>query len=112
MAGWTVAEVGRQPWIVWGLMKTTDAVSPVPASSVALSLLAFLGIYGILGLLDIWLLQKYARLGPPATPAPVAGSDSGPGGRSFDGPNGGAGGTPAPESTGEANAENPARTIS
>ena len=67
MAGWTVAEVGRQPWIVWGLMKTADAVSPVPASSVALSLFAFLVVYGILGVVDIWLLCKYARLGPETT---------------------------------------------
>jgi cytochrome bd-type quinol oxidase subunit 1 len=42
---------------------------------VALSLLAFLGIYGILGLLDIWLLQKYARLGPPAPDPADAGAD-------------------------------------
>lgn len=65
MAGWTVAEVGRQPWIVWGMMKTSDAVSPVPGYSVAISLLAFLVIYTILGLVDIWLLRKYALLGPP-----------------------------------------------
>lgn len=65
MAGWMLAEVGRQPWIVYGLMRTSDAVSPVPASSVAISLLAFIVIYTALGLLDIWLLVKYARKGPP-----------------------------------------------
>ncbi len=65
MAGWTLAEVGRQPWIVWGVMKTADAASPIPTSSVALSLLAFIAIYGVLGLVAIWLLRKYARLGPP-----------------------------------------------
>ncbi|GHV54525.1 cytochrome ubiquinol oxidase subunit I [Deltaproteobacteria bacterium] len=64
MAGWCLAEVGRQPWIVWGMMRTNDAVSPVPASSVALSLFAFMIIYAILGLVDIWLLRKYALLGP------------------------------------------------
>jgi cytochrome d ubiquinol oxidase subunit I len=72
MAGWTLAEVGRQPWIVWGVMKTKDAASPVPASSVALSLLAFIVVYAALGLVAVWLLRKYARLGPPAlrpTPA-------------------------------------------
>jgi cytochrome d ubiquinol oxidase subunit I len=67
MAGWTVAEVGRQPWIVWGLMRTADAVSPVPGSSVALSLLAFVALYSALGATDIWLLVKYARLGPAKT---------------------------------------------
>lgn len=70
MAGWTVAEVGRQPWIVWGMMKTADAVSPVPASSVALSILAFIGIYTVLGVLDIWLLRKYAMKGPDQLPGP------------------------------------------
>lgn len=66
MAGWMLAEVGRQPWIVYGLMRTSDAVSPVPASSVALSLLAFIVVYTALGILDIYLLIKYARKGPKA----------------------------------------------
>ena len=59
-------EVGRQPWIVYGLMRTSDAVSPVPTSSVALSLAAFAVIYTALGILDIYLLAKYARKGPHA----------------------------------------------
>lgn len=62
--GWTVAEVGRQPWIVYGLMRTADAVSPIPASSVAVSLTAFIVVYTVLGLLDIYLLRKYACKGP------------------------------------------------
>ncbi len=66
MAGWAVAEIGRQPWIVYGMMRTTDAVSPVPASSVAVSLLAFGAVYTLLGVLDIYLLRKYARKGPAA----------------------------------------------
>ncbi len=64
MAGWTLAEVGRQPWIVYRLMRTSDAVSPVPSSSVAISLAAFIAIYAILGAIDIFLLVKYARKGP------------------------------------------------
>ena len=47
--GWTLAEVGRQPWMVYGLMKTADAVSPIAVSQVALSLTAFLLVYGVLG---------------------------------------------------------------
>jgi cytochrome d ubiquinol oxidase subunit I len=66
MAGWTLAEVGRQPWIVYGLMRTGDAASPVPGSSVALSLLAFLLVYGCLGLAAVWLLGKNACAGPAA----------------------------------------------
>ena len=73
MAGWTVAEVGRQPWIVYNLMRTSDAVSPVPAQSVLVSFLAFLAIYTVLGIADIWLLRKFARKGPePANTAEEA----------------------------------------
>ncbi len=66
MAGWAVAEIGRQPWIVYGLMRTSDAVSPVPTSSVGISLVAFIVIYSFLGILDIYLLRKYALKGPEA----------------------------------------------
>lgn len=66
MAGWAVAEIGRQPWIVYNLMRTSDAVSPVPASSVATSLVAFCVVYTFLGVLDIYLLRKYAIKGPKA----------------------------------------------
>lgn len=66
MLGWAVAEIGRQPWIVYGLMRTSDAVSPVPASSVSISLLGFIVVYSILGILDIYLLRKYALKGPDA----------------------------------------------
>ncbi|WP_022849967.1 cytochrome ubiquinol oxidase subunit I [Limisalsivibrio acetivorans] len=65
--GWIVAEVGRQPWIVYGLMKTSDAVSVnITTSQVFLSLLGFLVFYGTLGVVDIYLLFKFARKGPEA----------------------------------------------
>ncbi len=64
MLGWAVAEVGRQPWIVYGLMRTTDAVSPVPPGNVAISLVAFIVVYTMLGLIDIYLLRKNAIKGP------------------------------------------------
>ena len=64
MAGWTVAEVGRQPWIVNKLMLTVQGISSVPASNVALSLGAFVVIYGLLGALDIYLLRRFAIKGP------------------------------------------------
>lgn len=63
-AGWALAEIGRQPWIVYGLMRTADAVSPVPASNVAISLTAFIAVYSALGIVDICLLRKYACKGP------------------------------------------------
>jgi cytochrome d ubiquinol oxidase subunit I len=63
--GWLVAELGRQPWIVWGVLKTTDAVSKsVTATQVLLSLLGFTVLYGFLGVIDIFLLVKYAKKGP------------------------------------------------
>jgi cytochrome d ubiquinol oxidase subunit I len=62
--GWMVAEVGRQPWIVYGLMKTSDAVSPITAMQVNVSLPVFIILYSFLGAVDIYLLIKYARKGP------------------------------------------------
>ena len=63
--GWLVAEVGRQPWIVYNVLKTADAVSKnVSATQVAISLAGFTILYGGLGIIDIYLLTKYARKGP------------------------------------------------
>jgi cytochrome bd ubiquinol oxidase subunit I len=64
-AGWIVAEVGRQPWIVYGMLKTADGVSrSVSTGQVFLSLVLFVLLYGSLGVVDIYLLAKYARRGP------------------------------------------------
>ncbi|MDY0275167.1 MAG: cytochrome ubiquinol oxidase subunit I [Desulfomicrobium sp.] len=63
-AGWIVAEVGRQPWIVYGLMRTADAVSPIVTSEVAFSLVALTVLYALLGAVDIYLLYKFAKKGP------------------------------------------------
>jgi cytochrome d ubiquinol oxidase subunit I len=63
-AGWFLAEVGRQPWIVYGLMKTADAVSPISISQVSLSMLAFVLIYGLLGLAGLFLIAAHAQKGP------------------------------------------------
>ncbi|GBF10941.1 cytochrome ubiquinol oxidase subunit I [Tepidibacillus sp. HK-1] len=62
--GWVVAEVGRQPWIVYGLMKTADAVSPIPASNVLTTLIGVVVFYTILIVADLYLLVKYAKMGP------------------------------------------------
>ena len=63
--GWVVAEVGRQPWIVYGVLKTSDAVSKsVSMGQVIGSLAGFTLLYGFLGAVDIYLLVKYARKGP------------------------------------------------
>jgi len=63
--GWIVAEMGRQPWIVYGVLKTADAVSKnISTIQVVMSLLGFTVLYGGLGVIDIYLLAKYARKGP------------------------------------------------
>ncbi len=62
--GWTLSEVGRQPWIVYGVMKTADAVSPLATIQVALSAIGFIAVYTLLGIADFYLLFKYARRGP------------------------------------------------
>ncbi|QCQ20782.1 cytochrome ubiquinol oxidase subunit I [Desulfoglaeba alkanexedens] len=63
-AGWVVAEVGRQPWVVYGVMKTSDAVSPIAAQQVAVSLAAFVLVYSLLGAAAFYLIGRHARRGP------------------------------------------------
>jgi cytochrome d ubiquinol oxidase subunit I len=63
--GWLLTEVGRQPWVVYGLLKTADAVSPnVSAGMVLTSLVVFTVIYGILIVIDVYLLMKSVKSGP------------------------------------------------
>ena len=63
-AGWVLAEVGRQPWIVYGLMRTSEASSLVAGSQVLISLVAFILVYGVLGCLGFYLMAKHAIRGP------------------------------------------------
>lgn len=62
--GWTIAELGRQPWIVYGLMRISDAVSQVPAGQVLATLIVFILLYSLLGGVNFYLIFKYARKGP------------------------------------------------
>jgi cytochrome d ubiquinol oxidase subunit I len=66
--GWVLAEVGRQPWIVYGLMKTSDAASPIAASQVWFTLTAFVVIYGLLGAVGAFLMVRHVRQGPAPSP--------------------------------------------
>jgi cytochrome bd ubiquinol oxidase subunit I len=71
--GWIVSEVGRQPWIVYGIMRTSDAVSKaISVPQVLGSLLGFTLLYALLGFVDIYLLAKFARRGPDEVAVPVA----------------------------------------
>ncbi len=75
-AGWILTEMGRQPWIVQGLLKTADANSPsVSTTWLAISLSFFITLYVALLVVDIWLMRRYARLDASADPedgAPAA----------------------------------------
>jgi len=71
-AGWMLTENGRQPWLVQGLMTTADGVSPsVSTTELAISLGVFLVIYALLGIVDLFLMLRYARRGlePPEDPS-------------------------------------------
>lgn len=62
-AGWIMTEMGRQPWIVYGLLRTKDAASTLTRSQVGTSLAAFIIIYGILGVIAYALMARVARKG-------------------------------------------------
>jgi cytochrome d ubiquinol oxidase subunit I len=63
--GWIAAEVGRQPWIVYGLLRTSEALSKaVESGQVLFSLILFMIIYGLLFVLFIYLLNEKIKHGP------------------------------------------------
>jgi cytochrome d ubiquinol oxidase subunit I len=65
--GWIVAEYGRQPWVIDGVLPTSLAVSGTAAGNVLFSLLGFVVFYSTLLVADIYLLVKYIKLGPDET---------------------------------------------
>lgn len=64
--GWVVAEYGRQPWVVQGVLPTAMATSSVTAGQVLTSLASFVAFYSILAVIEIYLMVKYIRRGPTA----------------------------------------------
>lgn len=76
-SGWIMTEMGRQPWIVFGLLKTAQAVSPtVDRWSVLTTLIVFALLYGILAVADVYLLVKYAKGETTPKPGPEGESPS------------------------------------
>jgi cytochrome d ubiquinol oxidase subunit I len=83
--GWIFTETGRQPWAVYGLLKTQDAVSPtVSTAEVVTSLTVFTLLYAVLAVVEVRLLVKYAKAGPPELtdgdldqPTRIGGHDTG-----------------------------------
>jgi cytochrome d ubiquinol oxidase subunit I len=67
-AGWIFTEMGRQPWIVFGLMKTSAGVSPTLTTTQAwISILTFTLLYGFLAVIEVGLIVRQVKIGPPET---------------------------------------------
>ncbi|MEP6562419.1 MAG: cytochrome ubiquinol oxidase subunit I, partial [Nakamurella sp.] len=78
-AGWIFTEMGRQPWTVVGLYRTQDSVSPsVSGGSVLTSLIVFTLLYGILAIIEVGLVIKYVKIGPPTEAEALAQIRRGP----------------------------------
>jgi cytochrome d ubiquinol oxidase subunit I len=73
-AGWMTAELGRQPWLIYGLMRTASGVSPrVSAANGLFTLMGFMGLYFVLGILFLFLVSREIGHGPaPEVPMPEA----------------------------------------
>jgi cytochrome d ubiquinol oxidase subunit I len=66
-AGWMTAEIGRQPWLVYGLIRTSEGYSThVSAGNTLFTLLGFLGMYSVLSILWIVVVYRFIRTGPAA----------------------------------------------
>ncbi len=83
-AGWMAAEVGRQPWLVYGLLRTSEGFSHnVSAANGLFTLLGFMGLYALLTILFLYLVHLTVARGPEPlpsgqehSPAPVAGGNA------------------------------------
>jgi cytochrome d ubiquinol oxidase subunit I len=67
IAGWATAETARQPWLVYGLLRTKDGASPpgsVPAGTGIFTLLGFAGLYLLIGILFVLLIVRIVSRGP------------------------------------------------
>ncbi|MDT0634565.1 cytochrome ubiquinol oxidase subunit I [Spectribacter hydrogenoxidans] len=73
LAGWFTAEIGRQPWVVYGVMRTADAVSPIPAGAVAASLITFVCVYSVVFGAGLYYILRLIRQGPEAPPPRTSG---------------------------------------
>jgi cytochrome bd ubiquinol oxidase subunit I len=76
LGGWYVAETGRQPWVIYGILRTVDAVSPVPAGALLSTLVAFICIYGVFMAAFLVFARHIIRRGPEMSPAQAEASGS------------------------------------
>jgi cytochrome d ubiquinol oxidase subunit I len=75
LTGWFTAEVGRQPWTIYGLLRTADAVTPILTTSAALiSLVVYCALYAVIGTFGVLFIYRLLRAGPggPLALPPVA----------------------------------------
>ena len=77
-AGWITAELGRQPWLVYGILRTADGTSPsVHAGTALFTLIGFCGLYFVLGLLFLYLVGREIVHGPADLDAGIADASMG-----------------------------------
>ncbi|MBM3632294.1 MAG: cytochrome bd-I ubiquinol oxidase subunit CydA [Alphaproteobacteria bacterium] len=69
--GWIVAEHGRQPWAIEGILPTNLGVSSISSGQVWFSLIGFVVFYSLLAIVDVFLMIKYIRIGPTQYPTPI-----------------------------------------
>src|SRR5712671_6485164 len=76
LCGWITTEVGRQPWIAHGILRTADAISPVPAASVLTTLVLFVIVYGIVFAMGIYYINRLIVRGPQGAAVAPPGKDT------------------------------------
>ncbi len=78
IAGWVVTEVGRQPYTVYGLLRTADSSSPLAASAVGASLLAFIIVYFVVFGIGTWYILRLMKVAPHIGELGVESTEAGP----------------------------------
>jgi cytochrome d ubiquinol oxidase subunit I len=76
LAGWYVAETGRQPWVIYGILRTVDAISPVPAQALLSTLIAFVCVYAVFITAFLVFAFRIIRRGPGEVPPHAEASGS------------------------------------
>ena len=76
LGGWYLAETGRQPWVIFGLLRTIDAVSPVPAKTLLITLVSFICVYAFFMTAFLFFVFRIIRRGPEEAPAHAESSGS------------------------------------
>ena len=75
LTGWFTAEVGRQPWVVYGLLRTKDAVTPsLVTGDVLFSLIGYVAVYGVIATYGTYYIYKLLREGPTGEAIPIPGA--------------------------------------